>query len=103
MYKIKKKGNTTNTGNFRGNGENRMTVDDRKKKTFINRLIFAFKPKRPADIVAYADKIIDDYTGLTALRYRRKEKRLRKISIITLTASSVVLLCILWCAFKIFF
>ena len=80
-----------------------MTVDDRKKKTFINRILFVFKPKRTDDIVAYADKIIDDYTGLTALRSRRREKRMKKVFVITMSASMAVFLCILWCAFKIFF
>lgn len=86
------------------NGENRMTVDDRKKKTLINRLLFVFsRPKRSADIVAYADKIIDDYTGLTTLRLRRRDRRLRKAALIISTASAVACIGIICCAFKIFF
>lgn len=85
------------------NGEKRMTVDDRKKKTLIDRLMFVFRPKRSADIVAYAEKIIDDYTGLTTLRIRRRDRRLRKAALIISTASAVACIGIICCAFKIFF
>lgn len=103
MYKYLKNVNNTHISNLTVNGEKSMTVDDRKKNTFINKLLFVFRPKRSTDIVAYADKIIDDYTGLTLLRTRRRDRRLKKLSIAVYTASIVVCIGILWCTFKIFF
>ena len=77
-------------------------VEYGKKKTLINRLLFVLKPKRNSDIVTYADKIIDDYTGLSALRLRRKERRRKKIlSVAPLFITSALI--IFWCFFKIFF
>ncbi len=80
-----------------------MTVDDRKKNTFINKLLFVFKPKRSNDIVTYAEKIIDDYSGLTLLKMRRRDRRLKKLAIITFSISTAVCVGILWFTFKIFF
>ncbi len=65
-----------------------MTVDNGKRKTFINKLLYVFKPKPSWDIVACAEKIIDDYTGLTTLRSRRRERRLRNVLL------AAVVLCI---------
>ncbi len=103
MYNNFKFVNNTNVSDYTKNGACRMTVDDRKKKTLITRLLFAFKSKRTTDIVAYADKIIDDYTGLTTLRSRRRDRRLKKAAMIVSTTSAVACIGILWCAFKIFF
>lgn len=103
MYKYLKTVNNTHISNHTKNGEKPMTVDDRKKNTFINKLLFVFKPKRSTDIVEYADKIIDDYTGLTLLRNRRRDRRLKKVMIAIFSVSTVVCIGILWCTFKIFF
>lgn len=78
-------------------------VDSGKKKTLINKLLFAFKPKRSTDIVAYADKIIDDYTGITDMRLRKIKHRKKKISLVLKILSAMAFPCILWCFFKIFF
>ncbi len=102
MYKYYNIVNNTNV-NHRKKVENRMTVDDRKKKTFIDKLLFVFKPRRSADIVTYADRIIDDYTGLTALRIRRRDRRLRRAAVIASLVSCVAFLGILCCILKIFF
>ncbi len=103
MYKYLKTVNNSNITDTTKNGEKSMTVDDRKKNTFINKLLFVFKPKRSTDIVEYADKIIDDYTGLTLLRTRRRDKRLKKAMIAVFSISTVACIGILWCTFKIFF
>lgn len=103
MYKYLKTVNNTTIRDNLKIGEKPMTVDDRKKNTFINKLLFAFKPKRSTDIVAYADKIIDDYTGLTMLRNRRRDRRLKKAAIAVFSISSLACIGILWCTFKIFF
>ena len=78
-------------------------VDSGKKKTLINRLIFAFKPRRTTDIVAYAEKIIDDYTGITDMRLRKQKHRRKKLSLALKILSAMAFPCIIWCFFKIFF
>ena len=78
-------------------------VDSGKKKTFIGKLLFVFKPKRSTDIVAYAEKIIDDYTGVTDMRLRAAKRRKKKLSLIFKSLLLFSLPCIIWCFFKIFF
>jgi len=77
-------------------------VDSGRKKTFIDKLLFAFKPKKcRTDIVEYAEKILDDYTGMTSLRIRRKARQ-RKTAIITSITLAITIF-ILCCTLKIFF
>lgn len=78
-------------------------VDFGKRKTIINKLLFAFKPKRNADIVAYAEKIIDDYTGVSSIAARKKARRKRKLISLLRIFSLFALPATLWCFFKIFF
>lgn len=80
-----------------------MAVDTQKKKTLINRLLFAFRPKKQTDIVEYAEKIIDDYTGITAIRERRKKRRMKRLSLMAISVSAIAFTFIMWCILKIFF
>ena len=78
-------------------------VDYGKNKKILTRLFFAFKSKKSTDIVSYAEKIIDDYTGLSALRshrLQRRKKRLARIYIPLFSVSFLIFLCLI---FKIFF
>ena len=79
-------------------------VDSGKKKTFIDKLLIALKPRRNrTDIVDYAEKIIDDYTGVTMLRIRRQERAAKKNRAIVLWFLLSVSVVILWYTLKIFF
>ena len=79
-------------------------VDSGKKKTFIDKLLIALKPrKRRTDIVDYAEKIIDDYTGATMVRIRQRERRAKLSRALVLTVLSAVTIVILCCTLKIFF
>lgn len=80
-----------------------MAIETRKKKTIITRLLFAFKPKKQTDIVEYADKIIDEYTGITAIRERRRKRQMQRFSFLAIFASTVIFSFILWYILKIFF
>ena len=78
-------------------------VDYGKNKKILTRLLFAFKSKKSADIVSYAEKIIDDYTGLSTLRSHKiqhRKKRLAKVYTPILSVLFIFLLCLI---FKIFF
>lgn len=78
-------------------------VDSGRKKTFIDKLLFVLKPKKTrSDIVDYAEKIIDDYTGCTAGRKRRREKRINITISIILPITAVFVMYILCYALKIF-
>lgn len=78
-------------------------VDFGKRKTIINKLLFAFKPKKNADIVAYAEKIIDDYTGVSSIQARKKAQRKKKLATFLRIFSLFAFPAALWCFFKIFF
>ena len=80
-----------------------MAVETRKKKTIITKLLFAFRPKRQTNIVEYAEKIIDDYTGVTAIREKRRKRRMKRISFVAVSTSAIAFTFILWCILKIFF
>ena len=80
-----------------------MAVETHKKKTIIKKLFFAFRQKKQTDIVEYAEKIIDDYTGITSIRERQRHRRIKKLSFIAVSLSTIAFSLILWCILKIFF
>ena len=79
-------------------------VDSGGKKTFIDKLLFALKPKKSrTDIVEYAEKIIDNYTGITAERMRRRDG-IRKAAASVISLISVTIVLFIMCyALKRFF
>lgn len=78
-------------------------VDSGRKKTFIDKLLFVLKPKKSrADIVDYAEKIIDDYTGRTAVRKRQRQHRQSTALWFFILVMPVLVMLILCYALKIF-
>lgn len=103
MYNIFLFVNTFNVNSLSQETEKIIMVDFGKRKTIIDKLLFAFKPKKNADIVAYAEKIIDDYTGITTIRSRNKARLRKKRATFLHILSLFAFPAILWFFFKIFF